>query len=114
MTQLLKPDASVRAESSHLECKVGQFLGGGAQGEVYRALLSGHALALKWYLPDAATPQQKASLENLIRKGPPSSRFLWPIELATSPNVDGYGYLMPLREQRFRGIVDLMKGRIDP
>jgi serine/threonine protein kinase len=114
MSQMLKPDSLVRAESTQMDCTVGQFLGGGAQGEVYRATLAGHTLALKWYLPDAATAQQKSSLEHLIRKGPPSSRFLWPIELAASVHLPGFGYLMPLREARFRGIVDLMKGRIDP
>jgi DNA-binding helix-hairpin-helix protein with protein kinase domain len=114
MSELLKGDQVVRAESTQMDCKVGQFIGAGAQGEVYRATLAGQALALKWYFPDAATTQQKTSLENLIRKGPPSSRFLWPIELATSAHIPGYGYLMPLREPRFRGIVELMKGRIDP
>jgi eukaryotic-like serine/threonine-protein kinase len=81
---------------------------------VYAAILAGHSLALKWYFPHAATQRQKACLENLAKKGPPSKQFLWPIELASAANVPGFGYLMPLRDSHFRGIVELMKGRIDP
>jgi serine/threonine protein kinase len=49
-----------------------------------------------------------------VRKGPPTDRFLWPLELVSSPAVRDFGYIMPLREVRFRGIADLMKRRIDP
>jgi DNA-binding helix-hairpin-helix protein with protein kinase domain len=93
---------------------VEQILGAGGQGEVYRAEMAGHAIALKWYYPHAATAQQRMSLEGLARKGPPSSRFLWPLDLAAANGIPGFGYLMPLREARFHPVVDLMKGRIDP
>jgi DNA-binding helix-hairpin-helix protein with protein kinase domain len=97
-----------------MPCAPVEFLGGGGQGEVYRADLAGREVALKWYLPGCATPRQRASLEILIRKGPPTDRFLWPLELASAHGVPGFGYIMPLREARFRGIADLMKRRIDP
>ncbi|MFO1419717.1 MAG: serine/threonine protein kinase [Candidatus Competibacteraceae bacterium] len=76
--------------------------------------MDGKPLALKWYFPEQATPAQRQNLETLIRKGPPNGQFLWPLELATSANAPGFGYLMPLREPRYKGIVDLMKGRIEP
>ncbi|MGH9468094.1 MAG: protein kinase domain-containing protein [Terriglobales bacterium] len=105
---------TVGAEASHLECMVTQFLGGGGQGEVYRAQLAGREVALKWYLPHAATEQQRNQLATIIKKGPPTAQFLWPAELASAPGIAGFGYLMPLREPRFRGIAALMRQQLDP
>ena len=108
MNQILQPGQIVQTEKSCLPCEVGPFLGGGGQGEVYQVCLEGKPLALKWYFPASATPAQRDLLENLVRKGAPSDRFLWPIELASAPGIPGFGYLMALRETRFKGIVDLM------
>ena len=71
MHQLLQLRSTVQAASGH-PCTVETFLGGGGQGEVYRALLDGKPLALKWYFPEQATPAQRQNLETLIRKGPPN------------------------------------------
>ena len=114
MLQILRPGSVVRSVATHLECEVCELLGGGAQGEVYRVRGRGQELAVKWYYPQAATPEQRSVLEKLIRKGPPNSRFLWPIDLMSEPSTTGFGYIMALREQRYRGLVDLMKRRIDP
>jgi DNA-binding helix-hairpin-helix protein with protein kinase domain len=112
--EIFQPGEHVRTLSTGLDCEVRDLLGGGGQGEVYRASLGGRDVALKWYYPAEATPRQRALIENLIRKGPPTARFLWPIELAESKGKPGFGYVMLLREPRFRGLVDLMKRRIDP
>jgi hypothetical protein len=112
--QIFKPGQMVRACSSGVECRIEQLIGGGAQGEVYRVTASGRPLALKWYFAHSATPRQRASIENIVRKGPPNNRFLWPLELAASDRLSGFGYIMPLREERYRGVADLMKRRIDP
>lgn len=114
MNQVLRSGQKVRLQASGAECRVEQFLGGGGQGEVYRASMDGNAVALKWYYPEQATPEQRAALEVLIRKGPPNDRFLWPTDLADGKGITGFGYVMPLREPRFKGIVDLMKRRIEP
>ncbi|HZO86832.1 MAG TPA: hypothetical protein VFB38_00730 [Chthonomonadaceae bacterium] len=114
MSQILKRGQTVRTKSSSLSCEVEQFLGGGGQGEVYKATWADKLVALKWYFPQAATPEQKASIERLVKMGPPNERFLWPIELVSSPQVLGFGYLMPLREPRYKSLVDLMKRRIEP
>lgn len=113
MHQLLPLGATVQSASGH-PCTVDGFLGGGGQGEVYRATLDDRVLALKWYFLEQATAAQRRNLETLIRKGPPSTPFLWPLELADADDVPGFGYLMPLREPRYKGLVDLMKRRIDP
>ncbi|TVQ94618.1 MAG: serine/threonine protein kinase [Chromatiaceae bacterium] len=96
-------------------CTIERFLGGGGQGEVYQvSVASQPPSALKWYFPQQATADQRQALQTLIRKGPPGPGFLWPLELIEAPQTPGFGYLMPLREPRFHGIVDLMKRRIEP
>lgn len=35
-------------------------------------------------------------------------------DLSWAPDVAGFGYIMPLREPRYKGMVDLMKRRIEP
>jgi DNA-binding helix-hairpin-helix protein with protein kinase domain len=97
-----------------MPCTAEKFLGGGGQGEVYRADLGGKKVALKWYFPAQATPEQREALEVLIQKGPPTEKFLWPIELTHSPDVPGFGYVMPLRGPQYKSIVDLMKRRAEP
>ena len=114
MNQLLKVGQAVRAEASGMTCQVGQFLGAGGQGEVYRAEIGGNPVALKWFFPHIATGELRSSIETLTRSGPPNEKFLWPMEMTDAPGVPGFGYLMPLRDPRFKGIVDLMKRRIEP
>lgn len=114
MNQILKPDQSVRTETSGAVCTVERFLGGGGQGEVYRASLGNTPVALKWYFPHQATREQRAALQTLIGAGAPNNKFLWPLELVSAPGVSGFGYVMPLREPRYKGIVDLMKRRTEP
>lgn len=114
MNQILKPGQTVYTDPSRVGCTVEQFLGGGGQGEVYRANLSGRPVALKWYFPHQATSEQLAALTTLLKMGAPNAKFLWPLELAAESGVPGFGYIMPLREPRYKGIVDLMKRRIEP
>ena len=114
MHQILKIGQTIQIKLSGMMCKVKQFLGSGTQGEVYRASLGGKDVALKWYFPQWATNEQRAVIETLIKKGPPSRNFLWPMELVSASGVKGFGYIMPLRGKHYKSIVDLMKGRADP
>ncbi|MGI8566042.1 MAG: protein kinase domain-containing protein [Pyrinomonadaceae bacterium] len=114
MDQMLKPGQTVQCEPSGMPCVAETLLGAGGQGEVYKATLGGGAVALKWFFPHMATPEQRAAIELLVRKGPPSEHFLWPLEITLADGVAGFGYVMPLRPPRFKNIVDLMKRRIEP
>jgi eukaryotic-like serine/threonine-protein kinase len=114
MSGILRTGQSVRTGSAGLNCQIESLLGSGGQGEVYRASVDGRAVAVKWYYPHTATAAQKTAIESLVRTGSPTNRFLWPLDLATSPDVTGFGYVMALREPRFKSLFDLMKGRVDP
>lgn len=111
---LIKDGQTVKTVGVGIPCTAEQFLGGGGQGEVYKADLGGQKVALKWYFPVQATAEQRKALEILIKMGTPNDKFLWPLDLAISDTLSGFGYIMPLREARFKGIVDLMKRRIEP
>lgn len=113
MHELLKTGQTV-TDSVGGAWVVRECLGAGGQGEVYRVSRGHEECALKWYYRHQSTPERLAALESLVRKGPPDRRFLWPLALVGSPGPQGFGYLMPVREARFRGILDLMTGRIDP
>lgn len=111
---MLSPDDEVRTASWALPCRVESLIGAGSQGEVYRASVEGSAFALKWYYDDMATEDQRAALRALIDAGPPDARFLWPVELVTGLSKPGFGYLMTLREPRYRRISDLLARRVTP
>ena len=114
MNLILPVGQTIHSEISQGNYQIEQFLGAGAQGEVYRAGVGGKSVALKWYLPPSATPQQRHCLETLVKKGPPNDKFLWPLELISATGIPDFGYVMRLREPRYRGIGSLMKRRIDP
>ena len=110
---ILASGQALKTESGKI-CRVDDFIGAGGQGEVFRADIDGYKVALKWYFPTQATERQKATLEYLIRIGSPTNKFLWPIEIVSLKDKPGYGYIMRLRESRFKGVSDLLKRRIEP
>ena len=113
MSNLLIPNQTVQSLSGH-PCTVTEFIAGGTQGEVFKARWLDNDYALKWYFQQNATEQQKAALELLIKDGSPSDTFLWPLDLTFAPGVPGFGYLMRLRENRFKKLTELVAGQIDP
>jgi len=114
MNQLLSKSQKVIGVTSKAEYVVGDYLGGGGQGEVYKVKVGSSTMALKWYYPEQATAGQRAGLIQLISKGAPNDRFLWPIELIGVSDQSSFGYVMPLREAKYKGIIDLMKRRAEP
>jgi len=113
MNQLLQIKQKFSVSSAD-DCIVEKFLGSGGQGEVYQVTMQGKPYALKWYFPKMATADQKESLEKLINIGAPNDKFLWPQFILTNPDNNTFGYIMPLRLPRFKGINDLVKRKIEP
>lgn len=95
-------------------CLIGDLLGAGGQGEVYKATVDGVSHALKWYYPHTATADQLQTLGKLIDAGPPDTRFLWPEGLLIEESKAAFGYLMPLRPSRYKGITDLLARNVNP
>ncbi len=110
----LRPGQTVQLQIAGETCEIMELLGSGGQGQVYHTQLHGRDYALKWYFLHYATDDQRLRIEKLIQKGPPNDRFLWPLDLADTPEVPGFGYIMPLREPRFRGMAELMSREVDP
>ncbi len=122
MNQLLNSGEIVQMQPTEPGYEVEEFLGGGGQGEVYRARLlgaqsAGTPVALKWFFPHylRQDPHLRTRLERAVDNGPPSDRFLWPQELVVAADrPSSFGYVMPLREDRFVGITDLVTRRAEP
>lgn len=91
-----------------------KLLGEGGQGEVWLAEIDGKQVAVKVYHRHTATAAQRAVIERLIDKGPPAKYFLWPTSLVEDAATGTYGYIMDLREGRFRSLQDFMARRIEP
>lgn len=87
-------------------------LGEGGQGQVYEVHNGSSRMALKWYFKHTATKEQREIIENLIKRGSPSFNFLWPVDLIFKEET--FGYIMPLRPDNYKSIVDMMKRKAEP
>ncbi|PHV71010.1 serine/threonine protein kinase [Sporanaerobium hydrogeniformans] len=88
------------------------LLGSGGQGEVYEVESEGKHYALKWYHEHMATLRQREIIEKLVENGSPDIRFLWPMDRINGKRT--FGYIMALRPNRYKSIVDLMKRKAEP
>lgn len=118
-SKIAKQDTLLRSgQTVYMEdgspCQVEQFLGSGGQGETYRVNCSGELRALKWYYPSSTTEQDRARLKDVVHHGSPHPRFLWPLAVVSAPDIQGFGFLMPLRGPSMKGLTDLLTGRITP
>jgi len=101
---MLEPGRTkLSTEFDGLPVRLGDFLAKGGQGEVYLGWLAGERVAIKWYFPTilAIDPDLRARLCRLRDSEPPSRKFLWPKDIVVSPDVAGFGYVMPFREEQF-------------
>jgi len=109
-----RPGQTVWLEIAGEPCEIKELIGSGGQGQVYHTAIHGQDCALKWYFPHSATDAQRTAIERLIHKGPPNDRFLWPLDIAVCQGLPSFGYLMPLRDPRYRGMAELMSRVVDP
>ncbi|MCX4267273.1 MAG: serine/threonine-protein kinase [Lachnospiraceae bacterium] len=85
------------------ELEVIQKLGEGGQGVVYKVVYDGKELALKWYFGNKLNDADRfyRNIQNNIKKGAPTSAFLWPLEI-TEYFEGSFGYLMELRPPEYK------------
>lgn len=85
------------------ELEIIQKLGEGGQGIVYKVNYNGKQLALKWYFANKLKDADKfyRNIQNNIKKGAPTSAFLWPLEI-TEYYEGSFGYLMELRPSEYK------------
>jgi hypothetical protein len=108
MKTLLRPGQTVWLEMAGERCEIEEMIGSGNDGETYRASFNGRDCALKWYAPTEATPERRAKIERLLKKGAPSESFHWPCDMAICQEVPGFGYITLLREARFRSLGEVL------
>ncbi len=113
---LLSPGEKLTSIYSKETCTVGDLLGEGTQGEVYRVRFSGGVYVLKCYKKsylkhDAGLRER---LDQAIQLGSPSPSFIWPFDLVQRSPASGLGYLMPLIEPRFVRFTELLNGSVAP
>jgi len=112
MSTLLSPGKVLRSGSGKAT-KIIKALGSGGQGEVYLADWGDEGqFAVKWYYPQSATPEQREALQLLIKDSAPSAKFLWPLDLVEDKGSGSFGYIMPVREARYRGLHEYVAGRV--
>ncbi|MET0458148.1 MAG: serine/threonine protein kinase [Ilumatobacteraceae bacterium] len=91
-----------------------RFIGEGSEGAVYDVVVgTGEHHALKWYFPALAHDRQRTAIAELVERGSPDDRFLWPTEIAVRQGEPSFGYLMPLRDSGTVGLADLLTGKVD-
>lgn len=88
------------------------YLGSGGQGTVYMVDYDGKDMAMKLYHRSTIERMKDPTkfYENLkanMKKGAPTSAFLWPIDLTTW--FDGrFGYIMPLRPEGYEELTHFL------
>lgn len=86
-------------------------LGSGGQGEVYAVSYEGSDYALKWYTSDRILEKKSEFMRNMqdnVRMGAPTSKFLWPIRLTKEQN-DSFGYMMDLIPGNYSSLSDILR-----
>jgi eukaryotic-like serine/threonine-protein kinase len=113
---LLQPGQVVVTQAGRIPLTVGQYVGGGGQGQVFRSVMGGRHVVIKWFLPDYVSVDVtlRERLHRLLATGPPTDRFLWPIETVLAQGVPSFGYVMPWREERFRPLRDHFSRAVKP
>jgi len=93
--------------------QISYLIGAGSQGEIYNAIFQDKAYAAKIYFSTSNIDNQEQIISKLIQIRAPSDSFLWPIDSFYLQGCS-FGYIMPLRESRFRSLNGLLKKSYDP
>lgn len=121
---MLRPGDRIRLDGgAGTAGRVGRLIGSGGQGAVYELHLDGTIpgvspgteLVLKWYHDVYATHfrrEQLAAVRALIRTGPPSPRFLWPLALADAPHRRSFGFVMAARPAGYLELEEVVNGNL--
>ncbi len=97
-----------------LEYTIGKLLGSGTQGEVYHLSSENTNLALKWYYPHMTTEMQYNIISELIDRGSPSDKFLWPLQIIKDSKMNGFGYVMPFLQSDFISFSKWLTRKVEP
>lgn len=99
--------------ASGLELEIIEKIGEGGQGIVYKAEYNGKQYALKWYFANKLHDRIKfyKNIQNNIKKGAPTSSFLWPLEI-TEYYDDSFGYLMDLRPEEYKDFSNFLLAKV--
>jgi DNA-binding helix-hairpin-helix protein with protein kinase domain len=114
MRNVLPQGTRLHGEITGTPSQIDDYLSEGGQGQVYRVQWSGSLYALKWYFESQARPEQYQALRTLVQIGPPTPRFIWPIEVARIPGTSAFGYLMHLLPDSYVKLTRLMNGQVTP
>jgi hypothetical protein len=115
MDGLIQPGQTLRMERSSALVIVENRIGDGGQGVVHRARLDREPFAVKWFRRGRDSDEMRKSITELIQRGrPPHRAFVWPIDLVTSDDLPGFGYVMPLLESRFTSLAPLLNLETEP
>jgi eukaryotic-like serine/threonine-protein kinase len=112
---LIQPGQTLRMERGQAAVTVEDRIGEGGMGVVHRARLNGAPFAVKWFRAGPFTEEIRKSITSLLeRRRPPHQAFVWPIDLVSSSQVPGFGYVMPLLEPRFMSLAHMLNQKDQP
>lgn len=115
MDPLIQPGQTLLMERGQAAVVVEDRIGEGGVGVVHRARLNGAPFAVKWYRPGPLMEDLRKSITALLQRGrPPHKSFVWPIDLVSSSQVPGFGYVMPLLEPRFISLAHMLNMKDQP
>jgi DNA-binding helix-hairpin-helix protein with protein kinase domain len=112
---LIQQGQTLRMERGGAVLTVGKRIGEGGQGVVHLAQLNDTQFAVKWFRPGPGNDEMRKSITALVQRGrPPHHAFVWPIDLVSSDQLPGFGYVMPLLEPRFMSLAELLNQEVQP